>query len=269
MDFNKIINRTKLYNFHSHTQYCDGRATMEEFVKEAIKQGFEDLGFSPHSPIPFDSPCNMKADDVPVYLDEINRLKSVYGDKINLYASMEIDFLDAWGPANDYFINIPLDYKIGSVHFIPSFEDESEYIDVDGSFENFQKKMQLYFYNDIESVVKSFYNQSLKMIEKGGFDVIGHFDKIGYNSSMYRPGIEDEPWYKKLVREVFDAIMDYHYIIEVNTKAYDTQNRFFPNERYFDWLKKYDVPVLVNSDVHFPELINSGRMSAMKLLGLK
>ena len=266
VNFDEILSSTKLYNFHTHTQFCDGRAVMEDFVMIAIEQGFEDIGFTPHSPIPYYSPCNMKSDDVPAYLNEINRLKDLYGDKINIYKSMEIDFLDNWGPANEYFKNIPLDYRIGSVHFIPSFKDENEYIDVDGCFENFKEKMSLYFDNDIKSVVESFYNQTLKMIENGGFDIIGHFDKIGYNSNQFQPGIEDETWYRKVVKQTFDAIMDNNYIIEVNTKAFEKHNRFFPGERYFKWLKDYNAPILVNSDTHFPDLINSGRLEAIKLL---
>lgn len=249
-----------------HTQFCDGRASMEDFIKIAIKQGFEYVGFTPHSPIPFDSPCNMKMVDVPIYSDEIDRLKNLYGDKINIYKSMEIDFLDAWGPANEYFENISLDYKIGSVHFIPSFIDENIYIDIDGSFENFKEKMSLYFNNDIKSVVESFYNQTLKMINIGGFDIIGHFDKVGYNGNLFQPGLEDESWYHKLIKQTFDAILDNQYIIEINTKAHKKQNRFFPNERYFKWLKKYNVPILINSDAHYPELINSGRLEAINLL---
>lgn len=266
IDFAKIVKSTEKYNFHSHTQFCDGRATIEDFVVEAITQGFKYLGFSPHSPIPIESPCNMSEVDVPVFLSQIEDLKSKYGDRIKLYASMEIDYLGEWGPACDYFKSLPLDYKIGSVHFIPSFNDETHYIDVDGSFDNFKIKMEKHFNNDIKSVVETFYKQTQKMIGAGGFDVIGHFDKIGYNASCFQPGIENESWYQKLVRDTFNAIVDNHYIIEVNTKAYENHNRFFPNERYFKWLKEYDVPVLVNSDVHFPELINSGRDEAFRLL---
>ena len=29
MDFIKLINGSRLYNFHSHTEFCDGHATME------------------------------------------------------------------------------------------------------------------------------------------------------------------------------------------------------------------------------------------------
>ena len=40
----------------------------------------------------------------------------------------------------------------------------------------------------------------------------------------------------------------------------------FPHQQYFKLLKKYDVPVLINSDSHFPDLINSGRLEAMQML---
>ncbi|MEG2218293.1 MAG: histidinol-phosphatase [Muribaculaceae bacterium] len=263
-DFNKICAQFTLYNFHSHTQFCDGHACMEDFVKEAISENFTHYGFSPHSPIPFESPCNMNNDDVTSYFDEVNRLKNEYGSKINLYGAMEIDYIDEnWGPSSHYFETLPLDYKIGSVHFIPS---DNEYVDIDGRFESFKIKMDKYFNNDIKSVVEGFYSQSIKMIEAGGFDIIGHFDKIGHNAGHFRQGIEKEPWYEVLVLRTLDAIKERKLIVEINTKAWDDHNRFFPNQRYFDLLKKYEVPLLINSDAHFPLLINSGRDDAMNLL---
>ena len=47
IDFKGITQRTQLYNFHSHTQFCDGRAAMHDFVVAAIEQGFTDYGFRP------------------------------------------------------------------------------------------------------------------------------------------------------------------------------------------------------------------------------
>ena len=55
--------------------------------------------------------------------------------------------------------------------------------------------------------------------------------------------------------------------IEINTKAYTTGNRFFPNAKYWKWMIDYNAPVLFNSDVHYPELINAGRSEAMELFG--
>lgn len=267
VDFKKIISESNLYNFHSHTQFCDGRATMEEFIVEAIEEGFTDYGFSPHSPIPFETSCNMSKTDALSYLSEYNRLKEKYGKRIRLYFSMEIDYInDDWGPSAEYFDSFPFDYKIGSVHFIPPFSNHDEYVDIDGQFESFKEKMQTYFNEDIESVVRSYYRQAIDMIEHGGFDIIGHFDKIGHNASLFQTGIEDERWYENLVKEEFDAIMDNHLIFEINTKALSEHNRTFPNERYYSWFEKYDAPILINSDAHFPKLINAGRLETIEKL---
>ena len=75
IDFNQITRETDLYNLHTHTQYCDGHATMEEFVVEAIAQGFTHLGFTPHSPISVESPVNMTKEQVNDYLNEMERLR--------------------------------------------------------------------------------------------------------------------------------------------------------------------------------------------------
>lgn len=264
LDFTKIAESSKLYNFHSHSPYCDGHAPIEDFIKEAIKMGFTHYGVSPHSPIPFYSPCNMKKEKVGEYLAEMDRLKASYGSQIHIYTSMEIDYLDDWGPAISYFQNMPLDYRIGSVHFIPSFCSD-EYVDIDGDFENFKLKMSRYFNNDIEQVIKSFYKQSMRMVESGGFDIIGHFDKIGHNASMFKPGIDHEPWYNQLVTELFEAIMDKGITIEINTKKWVSDQRLFPHQQYFRTMKEHNAPVVFNSDAHFPSLINSGRKEAMRL----
>ena len=103
------------------------------------------------------------------------------------------------------------------------------------------------------------------MVQAGGFDVIGHLDKIGLNASLYSPGIDQEEWYKQLVNELFEAVMDHHLVVEVNSKALAEHHRLFPDVGYADLLCKYDVPVLFNSDAHYPALINAGRMEAMRL----
>ena len=265
IDFKKVITQSPLYNFHTHTQYCDGHAPMEDFVIEAISQGFIALGFTPHSPLPFESSCNMTRASVPLYLDEVKRLRCIYGDRIAIYTGMEIDYVDDFGPSAGYYDDVPLDYRIGSVHFIPSFDNPSQYIDIDGRFARFKEKMGQYFHGDIERVVRSYFTQSMAMVQAGGFDVIGHLDKIGLNASLYSPGIDQEEWYKQLVNDLFEAVMDHHLVVEVNSKALAEHHRLFPDVGYADLLCKYDVPVLFNSDAHYPALINAGRMEAMRL----
>lgn len=62
-----------------------------------------------------------------------------------------------------------------------------------------------------------------------------------------------------------EAIKDAGIIAEINTKSMFQHHRLFPNERYFKRLKKIGIPVVFNSDAHYPDLINAGRMEAMTI----
>lgn len=253
------------YNLHSHTQFCDGRAPMEEFAAAAAAAGFSHYAFTPHSPVPIESPCNMSRDDVPAFLAEVERLREIYGSKVKFLSGMEIDYLsEEWGPANPYFASLGLDVVIGSVHFIPN--QKGEMIDIDGRFERFKRNLEEEFDGDIRYVVDTFYSQSLAMVRAGGFDIIGHFDKVGHNASLYQPGIEDESWYQSRVAQLIDAIEEAGVVVEINTKAYSDYGRFFPARRYWAELKRRGIPLVVNSDAHRPALIDANRLTALTLL---
>lgn len=265
MDIIAETSNSLLYTFHSHTQFCDGRAPMETMALAAISAGFTHYGFSPHSPVPVESPCNMKAEDVDVYLGEVARIRSLYGDKCRFYAGMEIDWLGPeWGPSHEYFRNLPLDFRIGSVHFIPS--QDGILTDIDGHFDSFCRKMKDVFYGDIRYVVDTFYTQSLAMVEAGGFDIIGHLDKIGHNASQYCPGIEEEEFYKVRLARLTDAIASSNLIVELNTKAYQDHGRMFPRTDTLRELVRRGVPVIVNSDAHRPECVNASRLQGLAIL---
>lgn len=258
MDIISLIDNNRNYTLHSHTQYCDGRATMEEMARAAINAGMTLYGFTPHSPIPFDSPCNMTADSVEEYLHEVDRIQTLYAGKCRFLKGMEIDYIGAdWGPANSYFQTLGLDYSIGSVHFIPS--QYGEPVDIDGKFESFKRKMAEHFNGDIDYVVEAFFRQSMAMLAAGGFDILGHFDKVGQNASLFAPGIEEGSHYRGLLDEYMRQIVESGVIVELNTKSYEQYGRFFPTKGLLPYLIDHKVPIVVNSDAHHPDRIASGR----------
>lgn len=264
-DLDSILS-TSRYNLHSHTQFCDGRGTMDQFARAAADAGLLHYGFTPHSPVPFDTPCNMKADDVPAYLAEVERIRKKY-DTVQFYAGMEIDYLGPeWGPAHPYFAGLDLDYSIGSVHFLPAKSDPSRFIDVDGRPERFVQYMHEYFDDDIEYVVEEFYRRSSAMVRAGGFDILGHLDKIGANASYYLPGIERRRRYLDALNALVDDVIASGVCVEINTKSLAQTGRIFPRETVVARLYRAHVPLLVNSDTHYPDLINAGRPYALSLL---
>lgn len=260
------LNLDKPYNLHSHTQFCDGRDTMAACAAEAVRRSFSHYGFSPHSPAPFHTSCNMSQDSVADYLAEFRRLRTLYDGRIKLLCGMEIDFFcDDWGPASEYFQELPLDYRIGSVHFITS--QQGEPVDVDGNAASFAAKMERHFHNDLEYVVRTFCECTHRMLDLGGFDIIGHFDKIGHNADHYRPGVETEKWYVDLIDCLADHVAASGVTVEINTKAYaDHRGRLFPSPRLIERLKHAAVPMIVSTDAHWANLIEASREPALQLL---
>ncbi len=125
-------------------------------------------------------------------------------------------------------------------HWLDTFRAyaKGEYVDIDGRFENFKWKMQEFFDNDIRWVTEQYFSQTHAMIDAGGFNIIGHFDKVGHNASHFRPGIEDESWFDTLLDGVIDHIAASGIIAEVNTKALADHHRTFPNRRLWHRLKR-------------------------------
>ena len=255
-------NRTgNLTNYHSHSLYCDGRANMEDFIRFALSEGFTSYGFSSHAPLPFPTAWTMEWDCMDDYLAEFRRLKAKYAGQIELYIGLEIDYLnEESNPSVARFRELPLDYRIGSVHLL--YNDKGEVVDVDVTADKFRKLVDEEFGGNLVRVVHLYYERLMRMVELGGFDVVGHADKMHYNAAAYRPGLLDEPWYDDLIQEYLDAIARRGYIVEVNTKSYLELGTFYPNERYFPVLLEKGIRVQVNSDSHYPERINNGRLQA-------
>lgn len=254
-----------MQNLHSHTEFCDGRASMAELAKAACKIGFSTWGVSPHSPICCSSGANMKAEDMDAYLAEANRLKKEYEGRMRILTGMEVDYVsDDFGPHSDYFRNLPLDFRIGSVHFVRT--QDGRPVDVDGPAERFLKYLDSEYSADLRYVAETYFAMELEMLEKGGFEIIGHLDKIGDNGSHAQSDLEDEPWYAELVEKVIAKAVEKDVIIEINTKKFDTGKRFFPAERWWPLLKKYGAKLILSTDAHYPDKVAAGYSAAFDRL---
>ncbi len=252
-------------NYHSHTEFCDGRASMSEIAGAAFNAGFKAWGTSPHSPICCPSGANMKAEDVDSYIIESRRLKEEYKDKMRILIGMEIDYVSSeFGPHIDYFQSLPLDYRIGSVHFVRTKDGRP--VDVDGPAERFLKYLETEYGDDIRYVAETYFKMELEMLDAGGFDIIGHLDKIGDNGSHAWPEMEDQDWYADLVEQVIAKATEKGIIIEINTKKFDSGKRFFPSERWWPLLKKYGAKLVLSTDAHYTDKVAAGYEAAYERL---
>ncbi|MDR0393744.1 MAG: histidinol-phosphatase [Tannerella sp.] len=256
-------------NFHSHCTFCDGRSHPEKFVSFAIKNKFRAYGFSSHSPLPFETFWNMSKDDLPEYIDEINRLKKKYAGRLEIYLALEIDYLDkTYNASIDYFQSMPLDYRISSIHFLPRRKPllEKNMVCIDGGYKDFEDGVNKFYGGSIRRMTEHFFESSMSMVEAGGFDIVGHVDKIYMNGSRHPDFDLQADWYQKPFLELLDLIAEKELIVEVNCKNKTRKEQTYPHIHSYKELKKRKIPVMVNSDCHFPELVNDGRESTLTIL---
>lgn len=246
-----------LSNFHTHSNYCDGKASLREMVEYALAHGFKTIGFSGHCPLPFKN--NFSINNYKGYCDEVRALKREYTGRIEVHLGLEIDYIP--GMLEDFRPLIErggLKYTIGSVHLIPPEgvvpKDKNDLWMIDGSrYETYDEGLMKHYGGDIRRGVKAYFQQQNEMIVRNKPTIVGHPDKIAmHNRGRYFK--EDEPWYEQLALETLSLIHEQGLICEVNTRGIykGRHNDYYPSRRLIRQMKQWRIPLIVCTDAHAP-----------------
>ena len=244
-------------NLHTHTHFSDGSDAPEKYIEAAIAHGMNSIGFSDHSPLPFENSFALKEDQVTTYCEEVQNAKCKMHDapcKIDVFLGMEADYIPGTGHSFDYFReNFPLDYLIGSVHLVSNGNPDELWF-IDGSNpKTYDDGLNRLFGGDIRKGVTAYYHQSNEMLLTSKMEIIGHFDKIKmHNQNRYFR--EDEPWYLSLVEETLDLVKQKGVIVEVNTRGLykKRSDSHFPGPAILKKIHALNIPVIISSDAHKP-----------------
>lgn len=257
-----------LANHHTHSLFSDGSSQPEEYILQAIAKGFNILGFTEHSPIPFDNAFSFKMENKEEYIALMNTLKHKYAAQLAVYSGMEMEFIP--GLSTNFQktkAEYKLDYLIGSVHLVRTADTEGLWFTDGPDYKTYDQGLDTFFGGNIKKAVSAYFNQTNVMIETQHFDIIGHLDKIKmHNQDRFFK--EDEPWYKDLINETLTLIEDKDLIVEVNTRGiYKKRSETtYPGLDILKLIKQRHIPVMVNSDAHKPEEIDGEFRFASSLL---
>lgn len=76
-------------NYHTHTERCNhAKGSDQEYVLSAIRGGYSLLGFSDHTPFPFEdkfySDFRMRMNELEGYISSVQSLREKYADQIEI-----------------------------------------------------------------------------------------------------------------------------------------------------------------------------------------
>ncbi|MBS2212309.1 histidinol-phosphatase [Carboxylicivirga mesophila] len=253
-------------NYHGHCDYCDGQGRIEDYILKAIELKMDAIGISSHAPVPFWTDWNMRAENLPAYLNEVEELKAKYEGRIAVYKSLEVDYIPHLISAkHDLITNAELDYVVGSVHFIGQMNDGTHWA-VDAPVEEFKQGLQESFDGDIKQAAIRYYELQREMIERTAPDIIGHMDKIKMHNVRLNLFDENEQWYVNEVHKTLELIKEKGVIVEINTKAYFRDGHLFPGPEHFAKIKELNIPITINSDAHHSDKLVNGFDEVAQLL---
>jgi histidinol-phosphatase (PHP family) len=222
-----------LSDYHLHSKYSfDGNQTIEQIILKAISTEINEICLTEHISFdPKDKSYNFF--DFKEYKNEIKKLSKKYAEKINIKIGLEIGEYHLYKEEFDkYFKEHNLDFIIGSIHNLNGLGLRTNILE-----------------NGVKYTYETYFNEVLKFVQVGNFDVLGHLDIV--QRYAYETGkvynLED---YKDYIYDILKTIISRGKGIEVNTSGL-SNNLLFPKKEILQMYKDLKGEIItVGSDAH-------------------
>ena len=230
--------------YHNHSKWSDGRATIAEVVAGARALGVDELGLSDHftlHPEGIEPKWSMKPALVHDYIAELREQAQRTGtDEPAIRAGLEVDWFTGHGERLRSVVDsLPLDYVIGSVHYVAGSE-------IDASSIRWERMTE----PERDGTYAQYWRHIAELAQSGIFDIVAHLDlpkKFGYRASCDL---------KPLVAAALDAIAasPRPLVVELNTAGwFKPCQDAYPTLDILRECRKRDIPATISADAHHPE----------------
>ena len=252
-------------NLHTHTTFDDGANTVYEMTAAALEAGLDSVGFSGHSPFPFENKWTMQyADDgVGNYFREVMRVKEEFRGKIKVFRGLEFDILSDTALLSGKLYGKP-DYVIGAAHYITS---GNKHFCVDSSPADTDFYIDTQYHGDAIRAAEEYYASYDALCAIPEIDIVAHFDlPLKYNE-IKRRFDETNPFYREAAAAAADKLIAAGKIIEINTGAISRGYRLtpYPSKWLLCHIKNAGGKINIASDSHSVNTVAFGFEDAAAL----
>ncbi len=234
---------TRQTNYHTHTKRCKhAMGSDEQYVKSAIKNGYEILGFSDHScwnyASGYKSGMRMQLKEFSDYKSSVLRLKQKYKDRIEIRLGMEAEYFPEM---MDWMLNFcieqDIDYLILGNHFY--LNDEKG----------------IYFGSCASQFIPKYFETCIAGMKTGMYAYLCHPELICRNFYLEWNNMLEEGFHSicKCAKEL-DLPLEWNSLgmqwnDEIGMEAY-------PNSRFWQIASQYHNKAIIGMDAHKPTDLN-------------
>lgn len=234
------------FNYHTHTSRCMHAIGLdEEYVLHAIAAGFDEIGFSDHSPWPFidfESDMRMHVNELDDYINNITKLKNKYKDKISIKIGFECEYYKIFMPWLKRTVKAnEIDYLILGHHF------------------NFPESTSPYYgaTQDPQEVL-NYANEVVQAMQTGLFSYVAHPDLFMRSYPKFDKTCE------KASRYIIQASIDYNIPLEYNLlglrQQVESEVPCYPHIEFWKLVGELGAKAVIGVDVHNPVHFHSDEL---------
>ena len=244
---------------HIHTPFCPHgtKDPFDAYIEKAIQSGFTDISFTEHAPLPYsftdptpEKDSGMPMEEMPLYIDAIQRAKDAYKNDIRIRLGLEVDyiagfeketrsFLDEFGPV--------LDDAILSVHFL---KIRDQFFCMDYSKDAFMDLARQA--GSVQAVYEFYYDavEASIQAELGLFKPkrIGHPTLVHKFQLAHGQQIDDSSRIKEILKQMSASGFE----MDMNGAGYSKPDCLepYPPLPYIEYAKSLSIPLVFGSDAH-------------------
>ncbi len=224
-------------NFHTHTVRCHhAKGEDEEYIVNAIKAGYKEIGFSDHSPFYPEEGCRQSSyrvyvEDIKDYFDSLRALREKYKDQITIHIGFEMEYYPEYF---DSMLKLVKDsgaeYLILGQHFLGNEINKAHYSGIPSD-----QKEHLDTYCDL--VVEG--------LKTGVFTYVAHADLLNFTG--------DQAYYEERMRRMIREVKALDYPLEFNRLGF-AEKRAYPRADFWKIVGEEGARTVIGLDAHTPDV---------------
>ena len=234
-------------DFHTHTDYVDGKNSIYEMTEAACSMGLRYFGISEHLYSASDG-WGIRELTLDSYLKDMRKLKERYRGKMELLTGLEAENRDGDRSISEDTKALT-DYFIRSTHVLTV---DGFTFDVDNNEKLLETVVEEHCNGDWYELVRQYYAAQSDVNPKINYAFIGHFDlvtKFNQDDRLFSTCYDD---YIQPALEAMDKLLQYNLPFEINTGAMSRGYRKepYPSEFLLRELHSRGGRIIINSDAH-------------------
>lgn len=237
----------KKTNYHTHTKRCmHASGSDEEYVLAAIQNGYEELGFSDHTPWHYDSNfvahMRMKESQLEDYVYSIRSLKEKYQNQIIIKIGLECEYFSKYMDwLKETICKYELDYIILGNHYYKTDEK------------------RIYFGTACEDnkMLTAYIDEAIEAMQTGLYAYIAHPDLFMRGKRVFDKEAKEASYRLCEAAKALRIPLEYNLAGAAYNDIMKTMQ--YPHDEFWKIAAKVGNTAIIGVDAHEPDALCSDR----------